>query len=263
MKLREAQLLGILALIAVGIILLCMWGGGGEPKEPQAADDQAQALAWPNAPSGAASLVDELRREELPPAGVRPAPTQRVSVQIGGATPPSPATEEAAIRTRIEEKLPQQIPLEPPKPAAATEPAKPAVETVAGPRTHIVQKGDILGEISKKYYGTTTRWPEIVRANPGVDPNRLSVGQKLTIPAATSVGQAGVVAAASAPPALSATGGSALPKRSYTVQKGDSLFEIAKRFYGDGSRLKDIQAANRERIPDANRLREGMEIVIP
>ena len=51
MKLKEAQMLGILALIAVGIIMLCMWGGGYDLEEGSAtgqetasADDLAAGL---------------------------------------------------------------------------------------------------------------------------------------------------------------------------------------------------------------------------
>ena len=35
MKLKEAQMLGILALLAVGTVLLCMWGGDDVPDDDQ------------------------------------------------------------------------------------------------------------------------------------------------------------------------------------------------------------------------------------
>ena len=47
---------------------------------------------------------------------------------------------------------------------------------------HTVVKGDTLWAIAKKYYGNGNRYPEIARANNIVNPNIISVGQKLLIP---------------------------------------------------------------------------------
>ena len=65
--------------------------------------------------------------------------------------------------------------------------ATPTVRTrvAAGQRTHIVQSGDTLGHISKKYYGTTTRYKDILKANQDQlqgDANRLKIGMTLIIP---------------------------------------------------------------------------------
>jgi len=66
-------------------------------------------------------------------------------------------------------------------PAAGTpdNPAKPPA-----PRTHVVIEGDSLTKISKEYYGTASRYDEIVAANRDVirDENLLVVGTKLKIP---------------------------------------------------------------------------------
>lgn len=61
---------------------------------------------------------------------------------------------------------------------AAVPPAPPA------PRTHVVVAGETLGKISKQYYGTTKRWPEILAANRDVlkDEKSVFVGLKLKIP---------------------------------------------------------------------------------
>ena len=50
--------------------------------------------------------------------------------------------------------------------------------------TYTVQKGDNLGGISMKVYGTSKRWKQIFEANQDVlkDPNRLKAGQVLRIP---------------------------------------------------------------------------------
>lgn len=50
---------------------------------------------------------------------------------------------------------------------------------------------------------------------------------------------------------------------SYVVQKGQSLSEIAKAFYGDPGRWTDLVAANRDKIPDPNMVKAGTVILIP
>jgi len=65
--------------------------------------------------------------------------------------------------------------------------SKPAVTetpTAAAPRTHTVVSGDTLSTIAKHYYGSASRWTEILAANKGTlrDPAALRVGMKLKIP---------------------------------------------------------------------------------
>lgn len=49
----------------------------------------------------------------------------------------------------------------------------------------------------------------------------------------------------------------------YVVKNGDSLWNIAKIYYGDGSRWRDIYNANTDVIANPVFIKEGMEIVIP
>lgn len=51
--------------------------------------------------------------------------------------------------------------------------------------------------------------------------------------------------------------------RFYTVRSGDTLGSIAKKFYGDGRKWPTIAAANKDILPDPNRLRVGMKLRIP
>ncbi|MDM7921449.1 MAG: LysM peptidoglycan-binding domain-containing protein, partial [Pyrinomonadaceae bacterium] len=57
-------------------------------------------------------------------------------------------------------------------------------EAPAGGRTYVVQPGDTLGVISRKVYGTSSRYMEIYNANRDQlsSPNNVTVGQTLTIP---------------------------------------------------------------------------------
>jgi len=49
----------------------------------------------------------------------------------------------------------------------------------------------------------------------------------------------------------------------YTVKKGDTLWKIAKAKYGDGSKYKVIEEANKDKLPDPAKLKIGMVLLIP
>ena len=51
--------------------------------------------------------------------------------------------------------------------------------------------------------------------------------------------------------------------RFYTVQSGDTLGSIAKKFYGDGRKWPGIAAANKDVLPNPNLLRVGIKLRIP
>lgn len=51
--------------------------------------------------------------------------------------------------------------------------------------------------------------------------------------------------------------------KTYVVKPGDSLFLIAKRVYGDGSRWRALYEANKSTIgPDANLIKPGQKLVV-
>ena len=52
-------------------------------------------------------------------------------------------------------------------------------------------------------------------------------------------------------------------QRTYEVKRGDSLWSIAQRFYGDASRNKDIRDANRDVLRNGDQVEQGMVLVIP
>jgi LysM repeat protein len=264
MKLKEAQMLGILALIAVGIILLCMWGG----EEEVATSGFGEAGGPPDIEASLepsiADLYQDLMREDEPAR--QEAPVSRVeetTVQIGGLGPHEQIrpTEEAVIRRVIEETAPEEIPLTPRR-EAVEEPAPHVAPAPAPrPRTHVVERGETLSEISQKHYGTSTKWQDVLKANRNVvtDPRLLRPGMKLKIPVLADVASAG-----SSRPALNAAASAApTASRTYTVQKGDTLFRIAMKCYDDGTRWRDIQEANRQAVDDPKKLRPGMVLLIP
>jgi len=111
------------------------------------------------------------------------------------------AQENAQLKTRLALLGPPPAPMlasptryaPPPAPAAAVKsaPAQPASTAAAKPaaaapaaRQHVVAEGDTLSKISRRYYGTSERWPEILEANRDIlrDARNLPVGASLRIP---------------------------------------------------------------------------------
>jgi LysM repeat protein len=117
-------------------------------------------------------------------------------------------------------------------PVAAPPVVAPApVPEVAGTE-YVVVKGDSFAKIAKKN-GVSVK--AIEAANPGVEPTKLKVGQKLSIPASAG----GAVASAMAGGQASA--GSSMGEETYTVKSGDTLTKIAK---AHGTTVKAIKAAS-------------------
>ena len=134
-----------------------------------------------------------------------------------------------------------------------TEPEKKVTPVIK--RTHIIQKGDSLWKLAKKYYGDGTKWQIIHEANKAVIPNPtlLPVGLEIIIPEL-------VVA-----PEEKAEGPSleSLGKRTYVIKRGDLLWNLAVKFYGDGTKWQIIYEANKNIIPNPTRIPVGKKIVIP
>ena len=123
---------------------------------------------------------------------------------------------------------------------------------------YVVKAGDTLSEISLKQLGTATRWKEIEELN-GVNANQLKVGMKLRLP----LGRTTTAAVALQPkPAAPKSAAKATSTGSgYRVSEGDSLWVIAQRQLGDGSRWAEIAALNSSINPD--KLVVGTTLAMP
>ncbi|MDO4650436.1 MAG: LysM peptidoglycan-binding domain-containing protein, partial [Eubacteriales bacterium] len=51
--------------------------------------------------------------------------------------------------------------------------------------------------------------------------------------------------------------------KTYTVKKGDCLWNIAKKFYGNGAQYKKIYNANKNKIKNPNIIQIGWKLTIP
>ncbi|MCC7015282.1 MAG: LysM peptidoglycan-binding domain-containing protein [Planctomycetes bacterium] len=58
-------------------------------------------------------------------------------------------------------------------------------KSAAGNKTYVVKSGDTLSKIAARELGDGDRWNEIKALNPGMDPQKLKVGQSIVLPAGT------------------------------------------------------------------------------
>ena len=74
---------------------------------------------------------------------------------------------------------------------------------------------------------------------------------------------ADIDAPAAAAAAAASAGGPSSAARTYTVQPGDSLSKISRQFYGDANKYMKIFEANKDKLSDPDKVRAGMDLVIP
>jgi nucleoid-associated protein YgaU len=143
-------------------------------------------------------------------------------------------------------------------------------------RTHAIAKGETLGDVAKRYYGKRALGAKLAEFNKA-DSSRLKIGQTIKIPDITVLDPAAAPAPAAVggftdPIEAPLTPGGApqvqqpvmpeppAPSKFGTVKvaEGDTLYRIAKRVYGDGSRWSEIATLNN--LSDGKALKPGREL---
>jgi nucleoid-associated protein YgaU len=198
----------------------------------------------------------------------------------GSAQPAAPRADlaSAALDKILDQNPPQQIPLQAQAPAPqgkAAGVAQVAQADQSAARVHVVKKGETLGGISAKYLGSSAKWKFILEANRDIinKPEDLRIGMKLSIPSldtpsapAAAVAPALLTAVAPAPAAAgqAAQPAAAAGAKFYDVERGDSLWLIAKKVYGNANDWKKIQEANKDQLGESGKaLKPGMRLLIP
>lgn len=128
------------------------------------------------------------------------------------------------------------------------EPTVPLVQPSPQATEYSVLKGDTLSGIASKF-GVTLK--ALQEANPGIEPTRLQIGQKIQVPPPS--------AAPPSPPTAGATAAVTAPNGSqvYTVKSGDTLSSIASRF---GTTVRAIRSANNLKT---DRIVVGQKLKVP
>ena len=126
-----------------------------------------------------------------------------------------------------------------PKKVITADVSKPAA-AVAGAETttYIVQRGDSLSKISKKFNITIAA---IRKANPKIKNDVVMIGQKLTLPGKVDVGVQKAPVVAVAKPTKKVYTPYAGATKEYVVKSGDTLGAIA---YGNGLNIRQLKELN-------------------
>jgi len=134
------------------------------------------------------------------------------------------------------------------------------------PTTYVVAAGDDLWSIADKVYKSGYNWVDIAKANNLTDPGTIEVGTKLAIPklntviaqevTPTQVPAENVMSDENVDQSTQSTKGEQtspvapqpsadkISGDSYTIRRGDYLWEIAVRAYGDGYKWVEIARIN-------------------
>jgi nucleoid-associated protein YgaU len=178
-------------------------------------------------------------------------------------------------------------------------PARELVDLNAPDKTHRIIDGDTLQKLAQRYLGRADRYLELYAYNRDVltDPDVLPIGVGIRIPSRVVIAPdanalAGVTpppvlplvplapASPTSPPAIAnspnpapanspagapAAAASAQKNgpRTYTVQEGDNLVDIARKLYGDGRKHEALFQANRRTMRTPADLKPGMILAVP
>lgn len=122
----------------------------------------------------------------------------------------------------------------------------------------VVKKGDNLWKIAEAQYGSGYNWVDIAKENKLGNVNILVEGQELKLPKVAIKEMAKV---AVGEPSLAPT--DKIDGDSYTVAKGDHLWSVAVRAYGDGYKWVEIAKANNISITKASYIEVGQVLKLP
>ena len=176
-----------------------------------------------------AMLIQGCKRDQTETADNNSSPVDTNSLATDTNTPPPDTNPPVVV---------------PPPPTNPVPVVVPPVETAG--TEYIVVKGDTLGKIARK---NGVKIKALEDANPGVVPTKLKVGQKLSIPAASSTAPTAATGADS----TDTTSGEEL----YVVRSGDTLTKIA---HSHGVTVKAIESDNNL---STTKIKVGQKLKIP
>jgi len=118
---------------------------------------------------------------------------------------------------------------------------------------HTVVKGETLWSIAEDSYGSGYNWVDLKSANK-LTTDKIEVGQKLALPEVTAKKPTSTAKVAE-------TKDTAVSGDSYTVVKGDTLWDISVRAYGDGYKWLEVAKANK--LVNPNLIHAGNVLTLP
>lgn len=246
--------LGIIVVIISTVLLLSFVNNRNVEKDtPQLLSQKDIAL--PSSP-----ITTETPGPDEVKATNTPAPTKEV------------VNEKVVTPTKTPTKAPIVSPTKAPKavPTKTQEPTKIVANTATNPEKiaqggvnpindeYTVVAGDNLWSIAEKQYKSGYNWVDIARVNKLSNPRIITSGQKLKLPKVEQK-----IATVSTQPKQEAAVQNAtkITGDSYIIVKGDTLWAISVRAYGDGYQWKKIASANN--LINPSLIHSGNKLKIP
>jgi len=208
---------------------------------PQPAPDLPRPPAHADGGDPGSATDDAARRSE-PPERIDLTSTSRdegtivaggTGEEVAGADPPGPVLRPEGVEGEV-----------------VTTPLR-RRRTATPENTYVIASGDTLYDIAVQKYGDSKYVQTIQEANPGLDPSRLRVGDRIVLPK----------------PKTEASPQTEKPKKRqkvYVVRKGDTLIGIARKMYSDSAMYPKIYEANKDVLSSLNaRLYVGMRLRLP
>ena len=236
-RLEKQIIAGALAL--VGVLLSVVVFKGLQPRETSTTSTMVPGVTdYPEMVSAPALTIEGPAESLMPSDASSPR-------GAGVATDMAPVVEEAVVPPLPE---PETVP----EMAGALD-LSTADTWDAEIRVHVVESGDTLDGIAQRYFNTVRASAEILKLNEGMTrKSTLHLGQEIFLPAVYVASRATVLE-------------SSIPVgRTHTVVAGDSLWNLALKYYSDGLLTNRIVKANPKLVPHENIvLRLGMVLRIP
>lgn len=185
-------------------------------------------------------------------------PNQSTKPKISISQPQQPTAEREPQHIESDPVPEEQQTIEvlPPEPAPEAKPQLIPPEF----QTHTVAQGEIMQDIARQYYGKSSMWNIIARANPRIDPLKLRAGMTLRIPTDPNNIQ-GIVQ--SPDDSLPLDPQPETQTVEYIVQPGDSLSRIAQNYYGSARHADFIFQSNRDTLRSVDSIRVGQTLKLP
>ncbi|MFP3937711.1 MAG: LysM peptidoglycan-binding domain-containing protein [Phycisphaerae bacterium] len=250
---RIGLVVGLLFIIAFGLVLSELTGTASGPGEPDMA-----------------SAEESSRESPVPVSHESPAAVERRTLAA--------ERDNSASQQRESESSDADSAEEEEAPAPTGADRSQALEHTQRARTagavYTVRSGDTLVDIAERFYGSRRKYRRILEANADRvdDPGALKVGDELVIPPPAGESSSGRVREMSLDELREHFGADRRTSsandgpRTYTVQRGDNLTKIARRFYDDDDgreAVMKIYRANRDVLSAPDVLPLGAELKIP
>jgi len=236
----------VLCVVIFLILGVALWGG--DPVPPSTVVPAAMSRDLNATPGDGHGVADPAPPANTPPANPAPRAEEDAVAKLRRAFGTASETDKAARNNDNAPPLDSLAGVAPVPPAGTgrDERQAPAATTTE----YVVKRGDTLEEIAEAHFGKGKKsaWQEIVKANPGLVPTKMQVGDKLRLPAKAVLDKG-----KEAPAPVAAD--------EYVIKSGDNLESIALATLGKRTRWREIEAANPGIV--ASQLQPGARIKIP